>query len=167
MITRRRLRCRASATRRNTPPTSPFAPTPGCTSRWPRSTRLPRRCTEMTATAQDVARNATQAAQAASHAGSGCQPGHALVRDTSTSIGAPALEIGRAVGVADPGQGQREHQRNPDSHRGIAEQTNLLALNAAIEAARAGEQGRGFRWWPTKSATWRRRPRKPRKKSRP
>ncbi|WP_042934398.1 methyl-accepting chemotaxis protein, partial [Pseudomonas gingeri] len=54
---------------------------------------------EMTATAQDVARNATQAAQAASHADMAASDGMRIVRDTSTSIGALAVEIGRAVGV--------------------------------------------------------------------
>jgi methyl-accepting chemotaxis protein len=49
---------------------------------------------EMTATAQDVARNATQAAQAASHADQAASQGMQIVRDTSTSIGALALEIG-------------------------------------------------------------------------
>ncbi len=40
----------------------------------------------------------------------------------------------------------------------IADQTNLLALNAAIEAARAGERAGDSRWWPTRCASWRRRP---------
>lgn len=54
---------------------------------------------EMTATAQDVARNATQAAQAANHADQAASQGMRIVRDTSSSIGALAQEIGKAVGV--------------------------------------------------------------------
>jgi methyl-accepting chemotaxis protein len=100
---------------------------------------------EMTATAQDVARNATQAAQAASHADQAASQGMQIVRDTSTSIGALAQEIGKAVSVV---QTLAKDSENINAIltaiRGIAEQTNLLALNAAIEAARAGEQGRGF-----------------------
>ncbi|WP_420359257.1 methyl-accepting chemotaxis protein [Pseudomonas kairouanensis] len=100
---------------------------------------------EMTATAQDVARNATQAAQAASHADQAASQGMRIVRDTSSSIGALAVEIGKAVGVV---QTLAKDSENINAIliaiRGIAEQTNLLALNAAIEAARAGEQGRGF-----------------------
>ncbi|WP_371807252.1 methyl-accepting chemotaxis protein [Pseudomonas sp. KK4] len=100
---------------------------------------------EMTATAQDVARNATQAAQAASHADQAASQGMEIVRDTSNSIGALAVEIGRAVTVV---QTLAKDSENINAIltaiRGIAEQTNLLALNAAIEAARAGEQGRGF-----------------------
>jgi methyl-accepting chemotaxis protein len=100
---------------------------------------------EMTATAQDVARNATQAAQAAGHADQAASQGMQIVRDTSTSIGALAVEIGKAVGVV---QALAKDSENINAIliaiRGIAEQTNLLALNAAIEAARAGEQGRGF-----------------------
>jgi len=100
---------------------------------------------EMTATAQDVARNATQAAQAASHADQAASQGMQIVRDTSNSIGALAVEIGRAVSVV---QTLAKDSENINAIltaiRGIAEQTNLLALNAAIEAARAGEQGRGF-----------------------
>ncbi len=100
---------------------------------------------EMTATAQDVARNATQAAQAASHADQAASQGMQIVRDTSHSIGVLAVEIGKAVGVV---QTLAKDSENINAIltaiRGIAEQTNLLALNAAIEAARAGEQGRGF-----------------------
>ena len=100
---------------------------------------------EMTATAQDVARNATQAAQAASHADQAASQGMQIVRDTSNSIGVLAVEIGRAVSVV---QTLAKDSENINAIltaiRGIAEQTNLLALNAAIEAARAGEQGRGF-----------------------
>ncbi|MBX4136576.1 methyl-accepting chemotaxis protein [Pseudomonas sp. S5F11] len=100
---------------------------------------------EMTATAQDVARNATQAAQAASHADQAANQGMRIVRDTSASIGVLAEEIGKAVAVV---QTLAKDSENINAIltaiRGIAEQTNLLALNAAIEAARAGEQGRGF-----------------------
>jgi methyl-accepting chemotaxis protein len=100
---------------------------------------------EMTATAQDVARNATQAAQAANHADSAANEGLRIVQSTSLSISGLAVEIGRAVTVV---QTLAKDSENINAIlttiRGIAEQTNLLALNAAIEAARAGEQGRGF-----------------------
>ena len=100
---------------------------------------------EMTATAQDVARNATHAAEAANHADQAANQGKTVVHNTSNAIAALASEIGRAVGVV---QTLAKDSENINAIlvaiRGIAEQTNLLALNAAIEAARAGEQGRGF-----------------------
>ena len=100
---------------------------------------------EMTATAQDVARNATQAAEAASHADHSANDGKRIVENTASAISGLAGEIGRAVSVV---QTLARDSENINAIlvaiRGIAEQTNLLALNAAIEAARAGEQGRGF-----------------------
>ncbi|MBC9249725.1 chemotaxis protein [Pseudomonas alcaligenes] len=100
---------------------------------------------EMTATAQDVARNATQAAEAANHADRSANDGKNIVQKTSNAIASLATEIGRATGVV---QTLAKDSENINAIltaiRGIAEQTNLLALNAAIEAARAGEQGRGF-----------------------
>ncbi|AHY41870.1 methyl-accepting chemotaxis protein [Stutzerimonas decontaminans] len=100
---------------------------------------------EMTATAQDVARNATQAAEAANHADRAANQGRHIVQDTGATITELAGEIGRAVDVV---QTLARDSENIDAIlvtiRNIAEQTNLLALNAAIEAARAGEQGRGF-----------------------
>ena len=100
---------------------------------------------EMTATAQDVARNATQAAEAANSADHAASQGKRIVAATGTSIAELADEIGRAVKVV---QTLARDSENIDAIlvtiRSIAEQTNLLALNAAIEAARAGEQGRGF-----------------------
>ncbi|MBP8203207.1 MAG: methyl-accepting chemotaxis protein, partial [Pseudomonas sp.] len=100
---------------------------------------------EMTATAQDVARNATHAAEAANHADHAANQGKQTVQNTADSIAALAQEIGRAVSVV---QTLAKDSENINAIlvaiRGIAEQTNLLALNAAIEAARAGEQGRGF-----------------------
>ncbi len=100
---------------------------------------------EMTATAQDVARNATQAEEAASHADRAANQGRHIVQDTGATITELAGEIGRAVDVV---QTLARDSENIDAIlvtiRSIAEQTNLLALNAAIEAARAGEQGRGF-----------------------
>ncbi|MDZ4335917.1 MAG: methyl-accepting chemotaxis protein [Pseudomonas sp.] len=100
---------------------------------------------EMTATAQDVARNATHAAEAANHADRAANQGKQTVQHTAEAIAALAQEIGRAVTVV---QTLAKDSENTNAIlvaiRGIAEQTNLLALNAAIEAARAGEQGRGF-----------------------
>ncbi|MFB4393592.1 methyl-accepting chemotaxis protein [Pseudomonas sp. LS_2] len=100
---------------------------------------------EMTATAQDVARNATHAAHAASNADQAANQGLQIVRDTSRSISVLASEIGRAVTVVqDLARDSENINAILVAIRAIAEQTNLLALNAAIEAARAGEQGRGF-----------------------
>lgn len=100
---------------------------------------------EMTATAQDVARNATQAAEAAHNADQAANQGKRIVANTSHSITELSEEIGRAVEVV---QALARNSESIDAILvtigSIAEQTNLLALNAAIEAARAGEQGRGF-----------------------
>lgn len=100
---------------------------------------------QMTATAQDVARNATQAAEAAHNADHAAVQGTQIVTATGVSISELANEIGHAVEVV---QTLARDSENIDAIlvtiRSIAEQTNLLALNAAIEAARAGEQGRGF-----------------------
>ncbi|RMG56832.1 MAG: methyl-accepting chemotaxis protein [Gammaproteobacteria bacterium] len=101
--------------------------------------------TEMSATAQEVASNAEQAAHATSDAQQAALQGNDVVNEVVQSINRLAGEVDEAARVI------RELEANSqeigsilDVIRGIAEQTNLLALNAAIEAARAGEQGRGF-----------------------
>src|SRR5690606_31968978 len=100
---------------------------------------------EMTATVQEVARNAQQAPDAAHRATNEASAGKRVVSQTIDAIDTLANEVQKAADVI--------HTLEIDSGniggildviRGIAEQTNLLALNAAIEAARAGEQGRGF-----------------------
>lgn len=100
---------------------------------------------EMTATVQEVARNAVNASQAASTADSEAASGKNIVTQAVSGINQLASEVENAANVI--------HELENDSNsigevlsviQGIAEQTNLLALNAAIEAARAGEQGRGF-----------------------
>ncbi|MFN3581186.1 MAG: methyl-accepting chemotaxis protein [Pseudomonas sp.] len=100
---------------------------------------------EMTATVQDVARNAAGAAQAANAADREAAEGRQVLNRTIEVINSLAAEVDRAAEVI------RQLEKDSDSIgsvldviRAIAEQTNLLALNAAIEAARAGEQGRGF-----------------------
>ena len=100
---------------------------------------------QMSATAQDVARNAANAAQAAQEADDEASQGTRVVAQTITGIRSLASEVESAAAVI----AQLEADSVSigavlDVIRGIAEQTNLLALNAAIEAARAGEQGRGF-----------------------
>ena len=100
---------------------------------------------EMTATVQEVARNAANASGAAAAADKEAKSGKQVVDDTVEAINKLATEVQAAADVI--------HGLESDSEsigqvvtviQGIAEQTNLLALNAAIEAARAGEQGRGF-----------------------
>ena len=101
--------------------------------------------TEMTATAQDVARNAAQAASAAHNADGSANHGREVVKATSATIQNLSEDIQRAVeSVQSLARNSENITGILDTIRGIAEQTNLLALNAAIEAARAGEQGRGF-----------------------
>ncbi|QXI27360.1 methyl-accepting chemotaxis protein [Pseudomonas vanderleydeniana] len=101
--------------------------------------------TEMSATAQEVARHAADAAGAADEADRSAQQGELVMQSTIQTITRMRTEISTTATVI--------RQLESDSGRigkvlevirGIAEQTNLLALNAAIEAARAGEAGRGF-----------------------
>ncbi|TRZ59711.1 methyl-accepting chemotaxis protein [Pseudomonas alloputida] len=100
---------------------------------------------EMSATALDVAHNASQAAQAARAADQASQEGLQLVDSTRQGIDRLAAGMNTAMDEARALE-DRSGQIGSvlEVIRTIAEQTNLLALNAAIEAARAGEAGRGF-----------------------
>jgi len=100
---------------------------------------------EMTATVQEVARNASDAAEAAKNADHESGNGKQVVSETISTIGNLAGEVDNAADVINRLETDSESIGSVlDVIKGIAEQTNLLALNAAIEAARAGEQGRGF-----------------------
>ncbi|MCK7583411.1 MAG: methyl-accepting chemotaxis protein [Chromatiales bacterium] len=100
---------------------------------------------EMSVTVQDVARNATGAAQAARRASDEATTGRQVVSATTEAIRGLAHEVERTAEVIQQvSKDSTDIGMVMDVIRSIAEQTNLLALNAAIEAARAGEQGRGF-----------------------
>jgi len=100
---------------------------------------------EMSATSQDVSKNAGGAAASASSADKEALEAKSVVAMTIDSIGLLANEIENGVQVInDLGIDVDNITSMVGVIQGIAEQTNLLALNAAIEAARAGEQGRGF-----------------------
>jgi len=100
---------------------------------------------QMTATVQEVAQHASDAADASRLADEEAHKGKDVVSANLASIRKLADEVDNTASML--------NQLSSDSEnigevlnviRDIAEQTNLLALNAAIEAARAGEQGRGF-----------------------
>lgn len=100
---------------------------------------------EMTATVQEVARSATDAASAAAQADQEANNGKNVVANTVSSIQTLAENVEEAADVIQKLEvDTTEIGGVLDVIKGIADQTNLLALNAAIEAARAGEQGRGF-----------------------
>ncbi len=100
---------------------------------------------EMTATVQEVARYATQAAEASRTADDETKAGKSVVMDAINGIKqlAKQVETG-AISIKDLQKESENIGSVLTVIQGIAEQTNLLALNAAIEAARAGESGRGF-----------------------
>ncbi len=100
---------------------------------------------EMSATVQEVARNAEQAAHAAQNADQSAKSGALVATEAMGGIDALVSEVERSAGAIHELEAESESIGMVlDVIKGIAEQTNLLALNAAIEAARAGEQGRGF-----------------------
>ncbi|WP_434698007.1 methyl-accepting chemotaxis protein [Pseudomonas sp. Z1-14] len=100
---------------------------------------------EMSATAQDVAKSAAQAASAAQNADEATDQGLAVINITTAKIGALAEEMDAMMGQVEALAVSSEQIGSVlDVIKSIAVQTNLLALNAAIEAARAGDAGRGF-----------------------
>ncbi len=100
---------------------------------------------EMAATVQEVANNASQASTFAGEASGQANDGKRVVKETIEAIGLLSRKVENAADVIEQ---LEKHSVSIgtviDVIKSIAEQTNLLALNAAIEAARAGEQGRGF-----------------------
>lgn len=101
--------------------------------------------TEMSSTAQDVAKNTSQAEEASKSANQQVSQSQIAVDENKSAIGILASDMEQAVDVIQQLANESEAVANIlNVIRGIADQTNLLALNAAIEAARAGEQGRGF-----------------------
>ena len=100
---------------------------------------------EMTATVQEVARNAEQASQAAAAADNEAREGDTVVNQAIDQIERLAVEVGRSTEAMAVLQQESDKIGSVmDVIKAVAEQTNLLALNAAIEAARAGDAGRGF-----------------------
>lgn len=100
---------------------------------------------EMTATVQEVAQNASTAAELATEANTEANTGIQVITGTIDIINKLEGEMSNtATQLNGLAQEADDVGGILDVIRGIADQTNLLALNAAIEAARAGEQGRGF-----------------------
>ncbi|MCQ4271334.1 methyl-accepting chemotaxis protein [Pseudomonas kuykendallii] len=100
---------------------------------------------EMGLTVQEIARNASQAAQASRSAHDEAGQARTVVGQSVANIERMSAEIGSAArAVQDLAAQIGSIDQVLAVIRGISEQTNLLALNAAIEAARAGEMGRGF-----------------------
>ncbi|WP_373369419.1 methyl-accepting chemotaxis protein [Pseudomonas chlororaphis] len=100
---------------------------------------------EMTATVQEVARNAEKASQAAAAADGEAREGDKVVAEAIAQIERLASEVVRSTDAMSVLQQESQKIGSVmDVIKAVAEQTNLLALNAAIEAARAGEAGRGF-----------------------
>ncbi|MDX1298059.1 MAG: methyl-accepting chemotaxis protein [Pseudomonas sp.] len=100
---------------------------------------------EMGLTVQEIARNASSAAQASQTARSEAQGARKEVGQSIAHIEGMSTDIGDAASaVSELAEQVASIDQVLAVIRGISEQTNLLALNAAIEAARAGEMGRGF-----------------------
>ena len=100
---------------------------------------------EMSQTVHQVARNASEAAEAVMTVGKDIREGKTVADDAREAIDGLSTDISNTSTAAV--QLQKDSENIAEILgviNGIAEQTNLLALNAAIEAARAGEQGRGF-----------------------
>ena len=101
--------------------------------------------TQMSSTAEEVARSAAQTADFTQSANQNAQVSKTVVSDASDSVIALISEVDSATSKVQSMEQDAKRINAVLAVIGeIAGQTNLLALNAAIEAARAGEQGRGF-----------------------
>jgi methyl-accepting chemotaxis protein len=100
---------------------------------------------QLAATAQDVARNASQTRNAVEQANGQARKGAELVRQATSKIDHLAAEMsGCSESMGLLLNESTAIGKVLEVISALAGQTNLLALNAAIEAARAGENGRGF-----------------------
>lgn len=100
---------------------------------------------QMSASAQEVARIASETAELTTEANEQGNNGKVVVVEAMGAVDHLADMVQGAADVISKLEAESENIGNVLAViNGIAEQTNLLALNAAIEAARAGEQGRGF-----------------------
>lgn len=100
---------------------------------------------QMGETVEELARNASKAADTANELEESSINGKAVSEEAKRAIERLSSQVETVSDVIN------ELANHTDAIgsvleviRGVSEQTNLLALNAAIEAARAGEQGRGF-----------------------
>lgn len=100
---------------------------------------------QMSATVQEIANNASEAATVTSDSDREAKEGQQVVSQTINEIQTLVDEVDKATqAILSLDKDSENIGGVLDVIKGIADQTNLLALNAAIEAARAGEQGRGF-----------------------
>ncbi|WP_394560748.1 methyl-accepting chemotaxis protein [Aquipseudomonas alcaligenes] len=117
----------------------------GVTSQKDETDQVATAMNEMTATVQEVARNAEQASHAANDADRQAKEGESAVNDAVQQMDRLAGEVQRSSAAVNQLRDESDKIGSVlDVIKAVAEQTNLLALNAAIEAARAGEAGRGF-----------------------
>ena len=100
---------------------------------------------QMSASADEVARNTNQCSDTSDSALSMARNSQSEVQACNQAIETLANDIVVAAqSITQLGLDIDKIGTVLDVIKSISQQTNLLALNAAIEAARAGEQGRGF-----------------------
>ncbi|WP_253664540.1 methyl-accepting chemotaxis protein [Vibrio sp. Y20_XG_PY13] len=100
---------------------------------------------EMIATVNDIASNASSAANAVEMVNNEAQIGTDMLEKTQHGIARLENDMNLTSSVITSLANKTDSIGGiVEVIRGISDQTNLLALNAAIEAARAGDAGRGF-----------------------